>query len=74
MESDVNPTDDIDTKYDKENRDINMYSTENKTLKMKSKFDMNNTNQDKMQNYNFISIVSGSNLSTIPLKDMIELE
>ena len=51
-----------------------MYSTENKTLEMKSKFDMNNTNQDKMQNYNFISIVSGSNLSTIPLKDMIDLE
>lgn len=76
METDVNLADDIDTEYDKENRDdINIYSTENKTLEMKSKFDiLNNNSLDKMKKSNFNSTASGSDLSTIPLKHVTELE
>lgn len=62
MEIDLNPVDGIDTEYDKENRDTNIYSTENKALEMKSKFDILNNNS------------LDSDLSTIPLKHVTELE
>lgn len=62
MEIDLNPVDGIDTEYDKENRDTNIDSTENKTLEMKSKFDIPNNNS------------LDSHLSTIPLKHVTELE
>lgn len=62
MEIDLNPVDGIDTEYDKENRDTNIYSTENKTLEMKSKFDILNINS------------LDGDLSTIPLEHVTELE
>lgn len=75
METVVNPVDGIDTEYDQENRDINIYLTENKMPEMKSKFDiLNNNSLDKIQKSNFTSIASGRDLSTISLKHITEIE